>query len=580
MYSSCHCFWAYTIQITLILLLSTEAYGDKNNHSESYVANQAIQAAHRSDINYFWSLFTPEIQTAVFQAQSLRPKALGTSRLMLQLDPEEIEQASIHLKISPTRIVRLVQRQIKHRLNALGLSSPGPIKIVNETEIHLRLPPLTTAERYRAESLLLQRGNLDFHLISKNEKEEKERLKSHQARPELYRVPKGSRWFRVRNSPSTPQNLRLLQIDAAGFFPGRGLARIGLALPPRHKQPIPSFEFQDEYKATFSEFTRVHSGRSLAIVSNDQIVHIAPLEVPLPGGSFFFGMNPDELRLLNICIRSGPYPVRIRLLGRTVYEATLDNDPMINQRYEMLNLPYRFAHITRIGETLKKPDFTLVETAWDESFGGFLFRPTSQGPKIWGLAGDSGSIIDLEKVLTDLVSSIQDFLSRPPPTEGGGESPQDVLERFVRSFRRHDLREIRSCFAPKDQTDVAFRLYITFLFGSSSLEEPQRNSLHQSLRELLKKNSIEDLPLPELTDEPARKAFAKQWFKNTDQNQFLADLIKIYRNHNSLPPPPPSLSPTLVDLKIEKNRATGQSNKKTLHFILVDGRWFLEGRSF
>lgn len=211
-------------------------------------------------------------------------------------------------------------------------------------------------------------------------------------------------------------------------------------------------------------------------------------------------------------------------------------------------------------------------------------------------------------------------ISKAAQVEGGGETPEAVVERMKKAAADKNMAEVVACLAPKARQEMSAALYLgatmmvafsqmgsamggAMMEGMTGMAEgmggqvsdedkkqaaEQAEKTKQELAKLtdnynttMKKYGLPQLP-KEGEPEPAEpsKEDMDKMFANLDHGAFVTDVMALLE---SIPgESKPSEGPfavqegALENLKIEGDKASGTVGGETMNFTKIDGRWYLD----
>lgn len=201
----------------------------------------------------------------------------------------------------------------------------------------------------------------------------------------------------------------------------------------------------------------------------------------------------------------------------------------------------------------------------------------------------------------------------------GGETPQAVVARLKAAADGKDMAEVMACLAPDARREMAMMMtagvgmMVAFAgmgsemaggmaegmaeaLSGEEMTAEQKAELEKGKREaeektaalvkryeaILEKHRIteamnDDTPVP---DDPAeRRAALAKALANTDEIALISDLMAMMSElggEEGMKSSPVDLGPEVTDYEIEGDRATAKAGDEVVHFVKVDGRWYVE----
>jgi hypothetical protein len=213
------------------------------------------------------------------------------------------------------------------------------------------------------------------------------------------------------------------------------------------------------------------------------------------------------------------------------------------------------------------------------------------------------------------------LLPRPLPAAAGppgAETPQALVARAEAAAKTQDLPEIMACITPAARREMAIVLVagvgMMIAFASmggematgmaegmaegmtgeelpaeekAKLEEGRRQAeaktaeLTARYEAILERHGVtkmmeDETPLPD--DPAAREAETARLFANVDEVALLTDLVALIEDlgEGESTRSPIKLPGEVTDYQIDGDQATARAGEQTLHFVRLDGRWYLD----
>jgi hypothetical protein len=207
-------------------------------------------------------------------------------------------------------------------------------------------------------------------------------------------------------------------------------------------------------------------------------------------------------------------------------------------------------------------------------------------------------------------------VAEPP----GADSPQALVARLEAAAESGGLAEMMACVAPAARREMAMvmvagvGMMVAFMsmggaMGAEMVEglaegitgeelpaedraqldagrqevEAKAAELMQRYEGILERHGVaammaDETPMPE--DPAARSAELERLFAKTDDVALLTDLLGLMEELGEPgtggPKSPVRLPGAVTDYRIDGDRATAQAGEETVHFVRVDGRWYVE----
>lgn len=194
---------------------------------------------------------------------------------------------------------------------------------------------------------------------------------------------------------------------------------------------------------------------------------------------------------------------------------------------------------------------------------------------------------------------------------GGAESPEAVYARVVEAAENEDVGEIFSCLAPEERAETTMMMVAMtgFMVGMAGMAAEMGGEMGEAFVEEGSAEAKEELAAQKADAAAQAAALAERWeaildrhgLKDTmtdvsldetetnavealagiDQKALINDLMAfledIGEENGSGADPNPITAPVgeLEDLVVNGDSATAHVGKEEVHFVRVDGRWYL-----
>lgn len=184
----------------------------------------------------------------------------------------------------------------------------------------------------------------------------------------------------------------------------------------------------------------------------------------------------------------------------------------------------------------------------------------------------------------------------------GGDSPQGVAARLAKASETKDFAEMASCIDPSSRSEMAQGLILgtTMMvafagFGAemagemvdamsddaeqveSAKEEAEVNveELTEDYRKVLEAHGLERM----MDEDPSEDGDFDQLLEGVDEVALIADLMAFmdgFPGTGESEEESPMVPTDLTDYQIDGDTATAQGPEGPVHFVKIDGRWYLK----
>jgi len=211
----------------------------------------------------------------------------------------------------------------------------------------------------------------------------------------------------------------------------------------------------------------------------------------------------------------------------------------------------------------------------------------------------------MQKTLSILIATAVLVVAGPaagaePP---GGDSPQAVAARLAKASETKDFAEMAACIDPSSRSEMAQGLILgtTMMvafagFGAemagemadalsddaeqvdSAKEEAEVNveELTENYRKVLAAHGLEKM----MDEDPSEEGDFDQLLEGVDEVALIADLMAFMDgfpgSEESEEEESPMVPTDLTDYQVDGDTATAQGPEGPVHFVKIDGRWYLK----
>jgi SecD/SecF fusion protein len=217
-----------------------------------------------------------------------------------------------------------VRKVIDNRVNALGVAEPNVYTKPAEDRIVVELPGLKNREE--ALAIIKSTAMLEFRSVPELDNG------TWDIQPDTSARGKGETGY-SKIVDSTGKEISAQELEDRVFSKEPFLS--GAKLKPNSRadigtgKPIIHFEFQDDAKGTFEEYTRSHIGKSLAIFLDRKLISAPRINDVIPGTGIIEGnFTAESAKRLADMLNAGALPVPLEQEELSFVEATLGKRAM------------------------------------------------------------------------------------------------------------------------------------------------------------------------------------------------------------------------------------------------------------
>jgi SecD/SecF fusion protein len=212
--------------------------------------------------------------------------------------------------------LEVVTDVLRRRVDSLGVSEPQIYPVLGQARIVVELPGVKNKEQ--ALDIIKSTAKLDFRYVPQLDNN------TWTTRPTT--GPGGDRGeFEdvINTATGKPVSYEQIEAQTQLILDGAQLKPNSYVDIPQGK-PVIHFEFQDQAKNTFEDFTRGHIGKRLAVFLDNKLITAPNINDVIPGIGIIEGsFTAESAKTLANQLNAGALPVPLEQLQLTNVEATL-----------------------------------------------------------------------------------------------------------------------------------------------------------------------------------------------------------------------------------------------------------------
>lgn len=240
----------------------------------------------------------------------------GGMRVVLEAQAEDAKRKGTW---KPENLER-IRGIMDNRVNGLGVAEPNIYTKPDQDQIVVELPGIKNPEQ--ALAVIQTTASLEFRFVP-----ELERGGEWRDEPEK-RNGVETGYFEITgpNGPVSQEELDAKIFSKEPILSGKDLeSNSRVELGP--DGPVIHFEFRNEAKRTFEEFTRANIGKRLAIFLDKRLISAPTIEDVIPGSGIIRGrFTVEQAKTLSNMLNAGALPVPLKVVQQLNVEATLGNE--------------------------------------------------------------------------------------------------------------------------------------------------------------------------------------------------------------------------------------------------------------